>query len=718
MTDARYIQVILPLKLEWVPYYRIPDSISAVVEAGDKVRVNFSGREYIGVVRNLAERLPEDLPASKVRPIKSVETALARVRKEEIELWQQIADYYMCTVGEVFKTACPAQTFNREEIEARKKERLKARVERLRESLEKARASKRVKESTRERLEAELAIQQAKLEEKKNASVDTGIVLNSAQNEAIAGVRSAFKAKKVALLHGVTGSGKTEIYSKLAAEALAKGRNVLYLVPEIALSRQLEERLETFFGEDLLVFHSHETQARRGQVATTVAGSTNYIVLGTRSAIFLPHHDLGLVIVDEEHDSSYKQDSPAPRYNGRDVAIMLAKSQGADVILGSATPSLEALFNCQAGRFSEISLNEKYHGGEPVEVELIDTRAERKKRGMHGSFSRKLIQHISETLEEGAQVLILRSRRSYSPAVQCTECGDIPKCPRCNVSLSLHKTASNDRLVCHHCGYSVKFDGSCQKCGGAMEGLGAGTQKIEEEAAALFPAARIARLDSDVAKNPKEEAKVVKEFAEGRTDMLIGTQMVSKGFDFEKLKLVAVMQADSMLAVQDFRADERAVQLLEQVRGRCARRGGKGLFVIQTSKPEHPVYTRFTEDSRGFEENLLSERKDFGYPPFYRLIYINVRDTYADKADRMAAALNAAVQMALGRRMENGSAGVMGPYVPAKEIEDGRHTRTIRVSLARSKDLAAAKAGLRKAVIAFEIQNRYDGHITIDVDPV
>lgn len=718
MTDTRYIQVILPLKLEWVPFYRIPDSVSERVEIGDKVRVNFSGREYVGVVQNLADKLPKELPENKVRPIKSVESSLARVCPEEIQLWHQIAEYYMCTVGEVFKTACPAQTFSREEIEARKRERLVARIEKLRTNLQKALDSKRVKQTTRERLAQELAIQEAKLAGRKNEAVETGIELSEAQTMAFESIHSAFKAKKVALLHGVTGSGKTEIYSRLAAEELAKGRNVLYLVPEIALSRQLENRLEGFFGEDLQVFHSHETASQRGQVATNVAGSTNYIVLGTRSALFLPHHDLGLVIVDEEHDTSYKQDSPAPRYNARDVAIMLAKLQGADVILGSATPSLESIFNSQAGRYVHISLNEKYHGGAPVEVELIDTRAERKKRGMHGSFSRKLIQHIQDTLTEGAQVLILRSRRSYSPAVQCSECGDIPKCPRCNVSLSLHKNGSSERLVCHHCGYSLKYDGACHCCGGRMEGLGAGTQKIEEEAAELFPAARIARLDSDVARNPKEEAKVVKDFAEGRTDILIGTQMVSKGFDFENLRLVAVMQADSMLAVQDFRADERAIQLLEQVRGRCARRGEKGLFVIQTSKPDHPVYSRFTEDSPAVTENLLNERKDFSYPPFFRLVYINVRDSFADRADRMAGALNAAVLMALGRRTENGNASVMGPFTPAKEMDEGRYTRTIRISLARNKDLAVAKSLLRKTVISFEMQNHYDGHISFDVDPV
>ncbi len=340
---------------------------------------------------------------------------------------------------------------------------------------------------------------------------------------------------------------------------------------------------------------------------------------------------------------------------------------------------------------------------------------------MHGSFSRKLIQHINETLEEGGQVLILRGRRSYSPAVQCSQCGDIPKCPRCNISLSLHKTAGGERLVCHHCGHSVRYDGNCHVCGGKMEGIGAGTQKIEEEATTLFPQARIARLDSDVTRNPKEEAAVIKSFADGSTDILVGTQLVSKGFDFEKLKLVAVMQADTMLAVQDFRADERAVQLLEQVRGRCARRGGKGLFVIQTALPEHPVYSQFT--SPDFHANLLEERKDFGYPPYYRMIHLNLKDTFEDRADRMATALVNSIYMTFGSRCdsrgkENPQVMVTGPYTPVRDIDEGRHVKSIRISMARTKDLAELKRQMRSTILKFETDNHYDGHIAIDVDPI
>ena len=718
MRPNGYIQVALPLKLDWIPYYRVPDGCGEVV-VGDKVRVRFARRDYVGVVVNVADTLPESLPASKVQPIDGVETGLARIDRREIELWQEIAQYYMCTVGEVFKTACPAAKFNREEMEARKRERLEKRRAKLEDKIARART-----DTTREKYRKEL---ESLTSGDSGSDIRTGsIELSPAQQAAYESIKAAFGRGKTALLEGVTGSGKTEIYSRLAGEALRSGRNVLYLVPEIALSRQLEDRLAEFFGDSLLIFHSHESVASRGQVASAVAGQTGqpYIVLGTRSALFLPHHDLGLVIVDEEHDSSYKQDSPAPRYNGRDVAIMLAKKQGADILLGSATPSLESEYNCSAGRFERVLLEEKYHGGTPAEVEIIDTKAERRKRGMHGSFSRKLIAHIGETLEEGGQVLILRGRRSYSPAVQCTACGDIPKCPRCNVSLSLHKKAvdpkdeqAGGRLVCHHCGYSIRYDGACHVCGGVMEGLGAGTQKIEEEAEALFPQARIARLDSDVARSAREEAAIIKSFAEGTTDILIGTQMVSKGFDFENLRLVAVMQADTMLAVQDFRADERAAQLMEQVRGRCCRRGGSGLFVIQTSLPDHPVYSRL-EDGTQFRSSLLDERREFGYPPYYRMIVVNYRDKFADRAERMATALSNCLLMALGKRTEDKKAIVTGPFAPVRETEDGEHVRSIRISLARTKDLAKVKDSLYRTVVRFEIENRCEGHITIDVDPL
>ena len=556
------------------------------------------------------------------------------------------------------------------------------------------------------------------------------IRLSAAQEEAYSKIKEIFAKGKPALLHGVTGSGKTEIYLKLAQETLAMGKNVLYLVPEIALSRQLEDRISETFPE-LLVFHSGETMSRKREVATVLrhagepAEGKGYVVLGTRSAIFLPHKNLGLVIVDEEHDTSYKQDSPAPRYNGRETAIMMAKIFGANVILGSATPSLESLYNCSVGRYGLVTLNKRFYDAADSDIEIIDTIAERRKNGMIGNFSRKLIEHIGKCLGEQRQVLILRERRAYSPIVQCQECGDIPKCRCCNVSLSLHRCADgSERLVCHYCGRVYEYTGKCHKCGGELKPLGSGTQKIEEEASKLFPNARIARLDSDTAQSRKYETDTIRKFSNGEIDILIGTRMVAKGFDFSGLSLVAVLQADSILGQEDYRADERGLQLLEQFRGRCGRRGEKGLFVIQTSQPEHPVYQSIDGklDENGTMARFLGERKLFGYPPYSRVIGVVIKDynqarvdlLSRDRGEYLRGALAVKVSFAPG--VQNGP-NVIGPYSPAIDKISNQNIRQIRVLLPKDRSLARNKETLAAAVERFEKEKKYSGHIALDVDP-
>lgn len=770
MNNGQFIQVILPLRLEWRPWYFVPAELGCS-RIGEKVRVLFSNRKYTGIICNISAYAPADIDVSKIKSIECIERNLAPISRNELRFWEQLAQYYMCTIGEVARTTFPASRLDREEVEARKKQLIEAREARAREARERrmqrlegrrARLENMLKKArkaeTREKYAAELAAMEREITDIKGgqtsrgtggsdlhrtdniglsftgiesqssrADHSDGITLSAAQEKAYGEIKTAFNEKKTALLAGVTGSGKTEIYMKLAAETMVSGRNVLYLVPEIALSRQLEHRLSKVFGDSLMVFHSHETNAKRGQVASMVAAATagsNYIVLGTRSALFLPHHELGLIVVDEEHDSSYKQDSPAPRYNGRDAAAMLAQIEDARLLLGSATPSLESLYNCSTGRYAKIELSERYHGESDIEVEIIDTKAERRKRGMHGNFSRKLIAHINDTLAEGRQVLILRARRSYAPAVQCSGCGDIPKCPRCNISLSLHKTQSGDRLVCHHCGNSYRYDGICAICGSPMENIGAGTQKIWEEACALFPQAHVDRIDSDITRRPQDERAVIDDFANGRTDILVGTQMVSKGFDFERLGLVAVIQADTLLSIQDFRADEKALQLLEQFKGRCARRGGRGLFVLQTSIPDYPVFTELQE---GSENDMLEERKRFGYPPFFRIVIIRARDKFAERAEQFCTILSNEIYMTLGAACDeevdlgDGISGkcvnIVGPYTPPRETEDGQHLRELRISLARTKQLTKYKQLIYNTINSFISRTKYDGTVSIDVDP-
>ena len=743
MNEMRYISVILPLKLEWEPCY----SVNECPEVGDRVRVKFANHEYVGVVSGTDIR--PDIAKSRIQKILSVETGLERILPEEIALWREVAEYYMCSVGEVYKAAYPAMKVSLEESRAVARQKVQERRERMLESMRtkvkkigdrlagKEEMITKAKEGTksraryieeRKKIEEELATATAALDNALKhaeqiqkgshiyAEPESKLDLSPAQTKAYQEIRDGFKAGKPVLLHGVTGSGKTEIYMRLAKETTAEGQNVLYLVPEIALSRQLEERLREHFGERLLVFHSGESAASRRNTAETIRESAQgYIVLGTRSSLFLPHHDLGLIIVDEEHDSSYKQDSPAPRYNGRDTALMLsviqtrANEKPCRILLGSATPSLEELYNCQAGRHVQVSLTERYHGAQEADIAIIDTKAERRKNGMTGNFSRKLIAHIEDTLREGGQVMILRSRRAWAPVVQCENCGEIAKCPHCNVSLSLHRKAedrSEGTLICHYCGHKTAYSPTCGKCDGPLKSLGAGTQKIEEEAQMLFPNARIARMDSDT-----NDIQTIRDFAKGDIDIMVGTQMLTKGFDFSRLRLVAVIAADSLLGMQDFRADEKAAQLLEQFKGRCGRRGEKGMFVIQTSQPEHPVYQNIAHrNSSQYHAQLMQERRDFMFPPFARIVELTFRDRFEDRAERMAAKLAA-------RLSENGKMQVTGPYAPIVDRQADMHIRTIRISLRKDRNLRSAKTELKATVSKFEKENRYDGHITVNADP-
>ena len=848
MSKKIFIQVILPLRLEWEPFYYLDGEMTASgmslrqaqrpgslfkqsklvaesakvtekdgmpIRIGDRVRVNFAGKEYVGVISVVdAGKQAEAMGiVDRVKPIAGMAEGLEPVSVEEITLWRQIAEYYLCTVGEVYKAAYPAQKVAEEEALARmdamkaereekNRTRIEEKIKRLRERAEKKAelAGKARKKECRERylaeketLEREIMVLTGKVTpivsemvtstgsvtekdspvafrevaELVEASMKIGknIVLSAAQEAAYSKIKEIFAKGKPALLHGVTGSGKTEIYLKLAQETLAKGKNVLYLVPEIALSRQLEDRISETFPEELLVFHSAETMSKKRVVAailrhcsstksineyknvhqsaniikasasrdTQISTSgtirnTNrhgYVVLGTRSAIFLPHKELGLVIVDEEHDTSYKQDSPAPRYNGRETAIMMAKIFSANVVLGSATPSLESLYNCSVGRYGLVTLNKRFYDAADSDIEIIDTIAERRKNGMIGSFSRKLIERIGECLGRHQQVLILRERRAYSPIVQCQECGEIPKCRCCNVSLSLHRRADgSEKLVCHYCGRVYEYTGKCPKCGGELKPLGSGTQKIEEEAAKLFPNTRIARLDSDTAQSRKYETDTIRKFSKGEIDILIGTRMVAKGFDFSGLTLVAVLQADSILSQEDYRADERGLQLLEQFRGRCGRRGEKGLFVIQTSQPEHPVYQSIDGqlDENGTMARFLGERKMFGYPPYSRVIGVIVKDYNLARVDLLSRELAEAIRGALGVRLSfapgiQTGPNVIGPYSPAIDKISNQNIRQIRVLLPKDRSLVRNKETLAAAVERFEKDKKYSGHIALDVDP-
>ena len=745
MSDAglKYLKVILPLKLDWEPCYSYtPADGAAVPEVGSRVNVRFAGRRYIGVVSG-KDIVPE-IEASRIQRIIGVEDGIAPITEAELKLWRFVSDYYMCTVGEVCKAAYPSLKndgelvlsrgrLRNEERIRRKNEALAAKRERLEAMVERRKAlyDKAVRPETKEkylaaltRAEEDLKSLPLRIDSAASVSGPEGAMigrlpsLSAAQRNCLEEIGKFFSSGTPALLHGATGSGKTEIYITLAADPLAAGKSVLYLIPEIAVSRQLGNRLAEVFGERLVQFHSRMTSSARSHAVEKVR-SGNCIVLGTRSAVFLPFIDLGLVIVDEEHDNSYKQETPAPRYNGRDTAMMLARIHGASLVMGTATPSLESLYNCRTGRLGKVLLQERYFGEDRTEVEIVNTSEERRKRGMRGSFSYRLIDRMKEALGSGGQILLLRSRKSYSPAVQCSKCGRIPRCPHCDVSLSWHK--DEGRLRCRYCGWSEPFNAVCNACGGHFEPLGAGTQRVEEEVAELFPQARVARLDGDLGPGGDE---VVRDFSQGRIDILVGTQIVAKGFDFARLSLVAVLQADSLLGFQDFRADEKAWQLLEQFRGRGGRRGQKGLFLIQTATPDHPVYKYISSDHQddSLSDAILAERYAFGYPPFSRIVAVSVRDRDEGSAAALASGLAAAIRNAFGirglARSKEDQVAVIGPYAPGVDRVSDLYIRQIRVSIMKNPALKSNKSRLADIVEAYGKENSCSAQLSLDVDPV
>lgn len=741
--NLKYLKVILPLKLDWEPCYSVlPGTEGGVPSVGTRVSVRFAGRQYVGVVSE--SDVTPDIELTKIQRIIRVEDGISPVTEVEMRLWRFVSDYYLCPVGEVYKAAYPSlkndgeMIRNRERLRAEerlrrmnaalaaKRERLEAAVERRRAMYEKA-----VRPETREKyLEAltkaenELNALPLEIAAQDDSRSYTRLPLPSlslAQQTCLEQIRGFFSKKSPVLLDGVTGSGKTEVYISLAANVLDSGGSVLYMIPEIAVSKQLGNRLKEVFGNQLALFHSGMSASARS-LAVEKVRMGNCIVLGTRSSVFLPFMDLGLVIVDEEHDNSYKQETPAPRYSGRDTAMMLARFHGADLLLGTATPSLESLYNCRTGRLAKVMLRERYFGDDRTVVEIVNTAEERRKRGMKGSFSYKLIDRMKEALKGGGQILLLRSRKSYSPAVQCSRCGKIPRCPHCDVSLSWHR--DEGRLKCHYCGWNQPFNAVCPDCGGHLEPLGAGTQRVVEEVSMLFPDARVARIDGDMISGSAGEEAVIRDFSQGLIDILVGTQIVTKGFDFARLSLVAVLQADSLLGFQDFRADEKALQILEQFRGRVGRRGQRGLFLIQTATPEHPVYKYVASEQRSDDlaETILAERFAFGYPPFSRIIQITLRDSDEGSATSLAAALARAIRSEFGIsglvRNQADQVSVLGPYAPAVDKVSNLYIRLIRVSMMKNQTLMDNKRRLASLVSDFGKENRCSAQLSLDVDPL
>ncbi|MBP5381865.1 MAG: primosomal protein N', partial [Bacteroidales bacterium] len=550
----------MPLRLNWEPFYKLPEGVSVAV--GDRVRVMFAGRRYVAVVSVVDATPPEGM---KVLAVQAVESEALRIPETDINLWRQVAEYYMCSVGEVFRMGGPP--LRADENNERKYERLQKSISIREAKLAKARESTRTKPETIIRLQQELENFKRELADERD-EVKLGFTLSELQQRAFDSVRAGLAGGKPVLLHGVTGSGKTELYLSLAAEVLRAGGNVLYLVPEIALSRQLEDRIRKAIPF-VQVYHSAETQARKNAVSAALRSGQPYIVLGTRSALFLPHRGLKLVIVDEEHDTSYKQTSPAPCYHARETAVMLARIHGAGVVLGSATPSVVDYSRSESGVFERIELTERYNRNPLPFVEIVDMAAEIR-AGNRSLFSQRLLDQIQRCLKEKKQIILFLNRRGYASFVSCRECGHTMRCPECGISYTYHQ--QEKALLCHYCGRKIPMPKVCPECGSKLiGGFGAGTEQVELKVKELFPESAVERLDLDTAKKKGSMESVLKRFGKGKVDILIGTQLVAKGLDFANVGLVGVISADVSLNIPDFRSSERTFQLITQVAGRSGR---------------------------------------------------------------------------------------------------------------------------------------------------
>ena len=541
--------------------------------------------------------------------------------------------------------------------------------------------------------------------------------LNEAQQEAYNQILFSFLSKNVTLLHGVTSSGKTEIYIHLIKQALERHEQVLYLLPEIALTVQIRERLQKVFGSRLGIYHSKYSDAERVEIWKKQLSSNPYdVILGARSAVFLPFQKLGLIIIDEEHETSFKQQDPAPRYHARSVAIMMAAKmgQGTDckVLLGTATPSMESYYNAVNGKYGLVTLNSRYQDIQLPEIKIVDIKDLQRRKMMQGPFSPLLLGSIKKALAAGEQVILFQNRRGFAPMIECRQCGWVPHCTNCDVSLTYHKNIQ--QLTCHYCGFTYQVPSVCPCCGSTeLKGRGYGTEKIEDQIMEIFPEARVARMDLDTTRTRSAYERIISDFSAGRTNLLIGTQMVSKGLDFDKVSVVGILNADTMLNYPDFRAYEHAFMMMAQVSGRAGRKGKQGLVLLQTKSPQLPVISQVVHnDYAGFFHDLLEERRQFHYPPFYHLIYIYLKH-------RQDATVNgAAIEMG-NRLREWFGERVLGPDKPSIAKVKQMNIRKIVLKLENGIDLKRVREYLLMAQRQMLQDTRYNSlQVYYDVDPL
>ena len=672
---VHYIDVILPLAIRDCYTYSVPDGFS-IPAPGTRVIVPLMKKEVRGVVLRVHTEPIDPSWIAKIRPISSIADTAPSVSPEQLALWQWMSSYYMCTLGEVMAAALPGGL------------------------------DKRLTNPPKRRRTSIAPY---------TGPVESSHALSEIQDKSVDEIETFWSSDKdIVLLHGVTSSGKTDIYIHLIEKQLAAGKNVLYLVPEIALTTQLTSRLQCIFGDRLIVYHSRFTDAEREQRYSHIAhlplsGSDNFVVLGARSAIFLPIPNIGLIIVDEEHDPSYKQAEPAPRYHARAAAIMLAKTHRAKVLLGTATPSIETYYLAQKGVYGLVRLTERYGGVELPDITLIDLRRQYERKEMYGHFSDPLVERIRQCLADNKQVILFQNRRGYAPLLQCVQCGQPPRCVQCDVPMTLHKRENEMR--CHYCGYRMPVPPVCPQCGGELKTIGFGTERIEDEIQALFPEARVLRMDLDTTRNKSAYQDIINAFARHECNILVGTQMITKGLHFDDVRLVAVLNTDPLFNQPDFRAYERAYQMLEQVAGRAGRKGTKGEVWMQTFDPSNAVLSMVRKhDYKALYSQQIAERKLFNYPPFYRVIRLQMRDHNGVRVHRTATQLQTYLARIFGER-------VSGVIIPSIERVQAYTIRELTLRIEQGANFSEAKRRLKETIDQiWSVSSNKNVKIIIDVD--
>ena len=751
-----FIDVILPVPLDGIFTYSVPQPLGGQVKMGVRVLVPFGrNKTYVGIVAK-THRGP--LPSGfQIKDILQVLDITPILLDTQFALWQWISDYYMSPIGEVYKAALPSglkaedgykpktETYIRLTSQFRNEQALHIALDMLQRAPKQQAAfidyltlsgtdengggettlltrdellnqghslqtvTALIKRGLLETNEQEVG----RLNHGGEPHLDRILPLSEAQQDAYNQIQFSFLKRNVTLLHGVTSSGKTEIYIHLIREALERKQQVLYLLPEIALTVQIMERLQRVFGNRLGIYHSKYSDAERVEIwQKQLSGHPYDVILGARSAVFLPFQQLGLVIIDEEHETSYKQQDPMPRYHARSAAIMLAQNQGAKVLLGTATPSLETYHNAKTGKYGLVELFQRYKGIELPEIQVVDIKDLQHRKMMNGPFSPLLLRKVREALERGEQVLLFQNRRGYAPMIECKQCGWVPHCQHCDVSLTFHRNLN--QLTCHYCGHTYQVPIECPNCGCTqLQTRGYGTEKIEAEVHDIFPEARIARMDLDTTHSRQAYERIINDFSAGRTNLLIGTQMISKGLDFDKVSVVGILNADTMLNYPDFRAYEQAFMMMAQVSGRAGRKGKRGLVILQTKSPDLPLISQVVRhDYTGFYRSMIAERQQFRYPPYYRLVYVYLKH-------RQNAVVEAA-GVEMGARLRQWFSGrVLGPDKPAISKVKSLSIRKIVLKFEPTLNMTEVRKYLALAQQQMLQDKRYNSlQIYYDVDPL